>query len=348
MKKNQLRGYVKLDAKRFFPQPSGRVVTCFLENYFEKYLDYNFTAEKENELDLVSQGSKDWKLVLKDFWSDFSNSVESTLELSNTQVYDYINEAMEIYLFPQDKKIKEEKPNLCPKCKSSTLSIKMRKNGSGPFVACASHPNCNYIRSNVFPDEESQDTLIEDKVLGKNTNNIEVLLKKGPYGPYVQLGNDTDKKDKVRRASIPKSFKTDDISLEIAIKLLALPRDIGLHPETGEMIIANNGRYGPYLKYNNTFYSIPKDEDPLTIGINRAVDILSKPKKKSARTTVKPLKIIGKHPKDNEEILLYKGKYGFYLKYKNINYGLPKSVNSEELSVEDSLKVIIKKNKGSS
>ena len=255
---------------------------------------------------------------------------------------------MRIYLFPQDKEIKEEKPNLCPKCKSSTLSIKMRKNGSGPFVACASHPNCNYIRSNVFPDEESQDTLIEDKVLGKNTNNIEVLLKKGPYGPYVQLGNDIDKKDKVRRASIPKNFKTDDISLEIAIKLLALPRDIGLHPETGEMIIANNGRYGPYLKYNNTFYSIPKDEDPLTIGINRAVDILSKPKKKSARTAVKPLKIIGKHPKDKEEILLYKGKYGFYLKYKNINYGLPKSVNSEELSVEDSLKVIIKKNKGSS
>jgi DNA topoisomerase I len=347
MKKNQLRGYVKLDTKRFFPQPSGRVVTCFLENYFEKYLDYNFTAEKENELDLVSQGSKDWKLVLKDFWNDFSNSVESTLKLSNTQVYDYINDSMKLYLFPENKEKKLDKPNLCPKCKSSNLSIKMRKNGSGPFVACASHPDCNYIRSNVFPNEEPEDTLIEDRKLGKNENNLDVTLKKGPYGPYVQLGNDATEKNKIKRASIPKSLNIDEVNIEVALKLLALPREVGNHPETGEIIIANNGRYGPYLKYNNTFYSM-KDEDPLTIGINRAVDILSKPKKKNNRAAVKPLKVIGKHPKDNEDISLFKGKYGFYIKYKNINYGLPKSINSEEMSLDDSLKLIKKKSKGSS
>ena len=191
------------------------------------------------------------------------------------------------------------------------------------------------------------DTLVEDRKLGKNENNLDVTLKKGPYGPYVQLGNDATEKNKIKRASIPKSLNIDEINIEVALKLLALPREVGNHPETGEIIIANNGRYGPYLKYNNTFYSM-KDEDPLTIGINRAVDILSKPKKKNNRTAVKPLKVIGKHPKDNEDISLFKGKYGFYIKYKNINYSLPKSINSEEMSLDDSLKLIKKKSKGSS
>ena len=337
MKKNQLRGYVRLEAKRFFPQPSGRVVTCFLDNYFKKYLDYNFTAKKEDELDLVSQGEKDWKAVLKEFWHDFNESVESTLKLSNTNVYDYINEAMKEYLFPS------KEGNVCPCKKKSYLSIKMRKNGSGPFVACSSYPECDYIRSEVFPDESSEEDLLENKILGTD-NNIEVLLKKGPYGPYVQLGDDKLDKKSIKRASIPKNINVNDVDLSLAKKLLALPREVGLHPETGELIIANNGRYGPYLKYNGVFYSIPKGESPLTIGINRAIDILSKPKKNNTRT-VKPLKELGKHPDDNENISLYKGKYGLYLKYKGINFGLPKSSNQEDISFKDALDIIRKKNK---
>ena len=336
MKKNQLRGYVSLNSKRFFPQPSGRIVTCFLENYFEKYMDYNFTAKKEDELDLVSQGEKDWKLVLHDFWYDFNNSVEDTLKLSNTNVYDYINEAMKEFLFPY------KHGNICP-CKKSNLSIKMRKNGSGPFVACTSYPECDYIRSQVFPDENTEDPIIENRVLGKD-NNIEVLLKKGPYGPYVQYGSDNEDKKNLKRASIPKNIDVNDIDLSLAKKLLALPREVGKHPETGDLIIANNGRYGPYLKYNGSFYSIPKDENPLTIGINRAVDILSKPKKNTNRT-VKPLKELGNHPDDKEKISLYKGKYGLYFKYKGLNFGLPKTVDSDKITINDIVNIINSKKK---
>ena len=336
MKKNQLRGYVSLNSKRFFPQPSGRIVTCFLENYFEKYLDYNFTAKKEDELDLVSQGEKDWKLVLHDFWYDFNNSVEDTLKLSNTNVYDYINEAMKEFLFPY------KHGNICP-CKKSNLSIKMRKNGSGPFVACTSYPECDYIRSQVFPDENTEDPIIENRVLGKD-NNIEVLLKKGPYGPYVQYGSDNEEKKNLKRASIPKNIDVNDIDLSLAKKLLALPREVGKHPETGDLIIANNGRYGPYLKYNGSFYSIPKDENPLTIGINRAVDILSKPKKNTNRT-VKPFKELGNHPDDKEKISLYKGKYGLYFKYKGLNFGLPKTVDSDKITINDIVNIINSKKK---
>ena len=336
MKKNQLRGYVSLNSKRFFPQPSGRIVTCFLENYFEKYLDYNFTAKKEDELDLVSQGEKDWKSVLHDFWYDFNNSVEDTLKLSNTNVYDYINEAMKEFLFPY------KHGNICP-CKKSNLSIKMRKNGSGPFVACTSYPECDYIRSQVFPDENTEDPIIENRVLGKD-NNIEVLLKKGPYGPYVQYGSDNEDKKNLKRASIPKNIDVNDIDLSLAKKLLALPREVGKHPETGDLIIANNGRYGPYLKYNGSFYSIPKDENPLTIGINRAVDILSKPKKNTNRT-VKPFKELGNHPDDKEKISLYKGKYGLYFKYKGLNFGLPKTVDSDKITINDIVNIINSKKK---
>ena len=336
MKKNQLRGYVSLNSKRFFPQPSGRIVTCFLENYFEKYLDYNFTAKKEDELDLVSQGEKDWKSVLHDFWYDFNNSVEDTLKLSNTNVYDYINEAMKEFLFPY------KHGNICP-CKKSNLSIKMRKNGSGPFVACTSYPECDYIRSQVFPDENTEDPIIENRVLGKD-NNIEVLLKKGPYGPYVQYGSDNEEKKNLKRASIPKNIDVNDVDLSLAKKLLALPREVGKHPETGDLIIANNGRYGPYLKYNGSFYSIPKDENPLTIGINRAVDILSKPKKNTNRT-VKPIKELGNHPDDKEKISLYKGKYGLYFKYKGLNFGLPKTVDSDKITINDIVNIINSKKK---
>ena len=189
--------------------------------------------------------------------------------------------------------------------------------------------------------------MIEDIVLGKDDNNFEIILKKGPYGPYVQLGNNNQNKEKLRRASIPKNIDIKDIDIHLAKKLLELPREVGNHPDTGQLIIANNGRYGPYLKYNNTFYSIPKGEDPITIGINRAVDILSKPKKNTKRSP-KALKIIGKHPIDKEEISLFEGKYGFYIKYKNINFSLPKNIDALQLSIEDSLEVIKKKNKGKS
>ncbi|MAH89078.1 MAG: DNA topoisomerase I [Pelagibacterales bacterium] len=334
MKKNQLRGYVSLNAKRFFPQPSGRIVTCFLSNYFKRYLDYNFTAEKENELDLVSQGEKKWQSVLSEFWNDFNNSVESTVKLSNTNVYDYINEAMKEYLFPN------KNGNICP-CKKASLSIKMRKNGTGPFVACTKYPECDYIRSEVFPSDDSEEIIIDNKILGKD-NDVEVLLKKGPYGPYVQLGLDKEDKKSLKRASIPKNIDVKDVDLSLAKKLLALPREVGIHPETGEIIIANNGRYGPYLKYKNIFYSIPKNESPLTIGINRAIDILSKPKKSSNRT-IKPIKDLGKHPDDKETIALFKGKYGLYVKYKGVNFGLPKSIDISEVTLKEAIEIIKKK-----
>ncbi len=338
MEKNQKRGYVKLVSKRFHPQPSGRIVASFLNHYFNQYMDYNFTANKENELDLVSKGEKEWKSLLTDFWEDFNNKVQNTLKLSNTEVYDYINEAMKNYLFPG--KNKEDTKKNCPKCKAAHLSIKMRKNGTGPFVACTSHPECDYIRSEVFPGNNEEDKIIEDKVLGKNKDNIPILLKKGPYGPYVQLGTENGKKAK--RSSIPKNLDVNEVNLEKAINLLMLPRDIGNHPDTGLPIQSNFGRYGPYIKYDNIFYSMPKDEDPLKIGLNRAMEILSKPKKNNRRSP-KPVRTIGKEPKSNTDINLYEGKYGFYIKFNSLNYSIPKNFKAEDLTLEEAINIIQKK-----
>ena len=223
----------------------------------------------------------------------------------------------------------------------------MRKNGTGPFVACTSHPECDFIRSQVFPSENEKEELIEDKILGKDENNQEIILKKGPYGPYVQLGSKSDNKEKIKRASVPKSLNLIEIDISVAKKLLELPREVGNHPETGKPIVANNGRYGPYIKYDNVFYSLPKDESPLTVGINRAIDIIATPKKRS-RQKANALKVIGKHPKGNEEISLYKGRFGYYLKSKNINYSISKTIDIEKLSIEDAIKIIDKKNKGNS
>ncbi len=344
MKKNQERGYVSLKSKRFFPQPSGRIVASFLDNYFNKYMNYNFTAEKEDELDLIANGSKQWKDALNDFWGDFNEKVQSTLKLSNSEVYDYVNDNMKDYLFPVKKET--ENGRVCPKCKTSLLSIKMRKNGTGPFVACTSHPECDFIRSQVFPADDQPEELIEDKILGSNEEGTLIILKKGPYGPYVQLGSDNKEKKNIKRSSIPKNIDINNISLEYATKLLSLPREVGPHPETGETIFANYGRYGPYLQYNKEFFSLPKGEDPLNIGINRAIDILSQPKKRRKSNQSNSIKSIGVYEKFKSKVELFKGRFGFYIKCNNKNYSLPKSYSDpESLTLKDAITVIEKKNK---
>ena len=344
MKKNQERGYVSLKSKRFFPQPSGRIVASFLDNYFNKYMNYNFTAEKEDELDLIANGSKHWKDALNEFWGDFNEKVQNTLKLSNSEVYDYVNDNMKDYLFPAKKE--NENSRVCPKCKTSTLSIKMRKNGTGPFVACTSHPECDYIRSQVFPTDDQPEELVEDKILGTNEEGTPIILKKGPYGPYVQLGNDIKDKKKIKRSSIPKNTDLSDVTIEYATKLLSLPREVGPHPETGATIFANYGRYGPYLQYNKEFYSIPKGEDPLSIGINRAVDILSQPKKRRSTSRSSAIKSLGVYEKLKSRIELFKGKFGFYIKCNDKNYSLPKNYeNPESLTLKDAIAVIEKKTK---
>ena len=344
MKKNQERGYVSLKSKRFFPQPSGRIVATFLDNYFGKYMNYNFTAEKEDELDLIANGNKQWKDALNEFWEDFNEKVQSTLKLSNSEVYDYVNDKMKDYLFPIKKD--SENSRVCPKCKTSNLSIKMRKNGTGPFVACTSHPDCDFIRSQVFPTDDQPQELVEDKILGSNDEGTPIILKKGPYGPYVQLGNDNKDKKSIKRSSIPKNTDLSNVTLEYAIELLSLPREIGSHPETGLPIFANYGRYGPYLQYNKEFFSLPKGEDPLIIGINRAVDILSQPKKRRNSIKTNSIKSIGIYEKHKSRVELYKGRFGFYIKCNNKNYSLPKSYsNPESMSLKDAITIIEKKTK---
>ena len=340
MKKNKERGYVTLKSKRFFPEPSGRIVASFLDNYFNKYMNYNFTAEKEDELDLIANGSKQWKDALNDFWGDFNEKVQSTLKLSNSEVYDYVNVNMKDYIFPS------KEGNTCP-CKKSTLSIKMRKNGSGPFVACTNYPECDYIRSQVFPTDDQPEELLEDKVLGTNEEDVPIILKKGPFGPYVQLGDNIKDKKKIKRSSIPKNIDISNVTLEYATQLLSLPREVGLHPETGNPILANYGRYGPYLQYNKEFFSLPKGEDPLNIGINRAIDILSKPKKRrNSSKTTNAIKSLGVYEKLKSKVELFKGRFGFYIKCSNKNYSLPKSyTDPESISIEDAISIIEKKTK---
>ncbi len=280
----QDRKYVRLDKKRFFPEDRGRLVTAFLEKFFTRYVDYDFTANLEEELDAIADGQVKWKDALRQFWKDFSKAVEETKPLTITQVIDHLNEELGPHFFPPVEGGGD--PRLCPACSKGQLSLKLGKFGA--FVGCSDYPECRYTRPLVVPDDgEGGDATGEDaaalaalsnapKMLGLDpVSGKEVSLRRGPYGPYVQIDEAEGAKDKPKRQGVPKGVKIDEVTLESALKLLELPREVGLHPQTGEMIKAGIGRFGPFLLHQKTYTSIPKSDDVLTIGINRSVDLIA-------------------------------------------------------------------------
>ncbi|OIN86306.1 MAG: DNA topoisomerase I [Alphaproteobacteria bacterium CG1_02_46_17] len=290
----QDRNYVTIDKRRFIPGDRGRLVTSFLKKFFEKYVDYDFTANLEDELDAISSGHVLWKEALRQFWVGFKAAVDDTKDLTITLVLDALDEELGPHFFPVTKENPD--PRKCPACEAGRLSLKVGKYGA--FIGCSNYPDCKHTRPLVVQTGEALEDANsgaalgnEPKILGNDPGTGRtVSLRKGPYGPYVQIDvpeDSTDKKDKPKRQGIPRGLPLDQVTLESALSLLALPRLIGTHPETGEKIEAGIGRFGPYIKYQNRFKSIPKDEDVLTIGMNRAVELCAQIGEKKVRPVKK-------------------------------------------------------------
>ncbi len=290
----QDRDYVRLDKRRFIPEDRGRIVTTFLIKFFERYVDYDFTANMEDELDAISAGHVGWKDALKDFWTGFIKVVEETKELTITQVIDHLNEELGPHFFPKTEDGKD--PRVCQACDGGELSLKLGKFGA--FIGCSNYPDCKFTKPLVAPNDNDTDSAEdgaaanlanEPKELGKDPETGRLItLRRGPYGPYVQLDlpEDAKKKEKPKRQGLPRGTRVEDVDLNAAVKLLSLPRLVGKHPETGDTIEAGIGRYGPYLKYQGKFKSLPKGDDVLSVGMNRAVELLAqaaenKPAKKA-------------------------------------------------------------------
>lgn len=336
------RGYVRLDQKRLIPEDKGRLVTAFLENFFSRYVEYDFTAGLEEKLDVISDGKLDWKAFLREFWQQFAADIEGTKDLRVSQVLDALNEALEKHVFPsQDAEGNAvEQPRLCPLCKEGELSIKVGKFGA--FVGCSRHPECKYTRQ--FSTEGGDAAVInpDGNELGLHPDTGEmILLKSGRFGPYVEMANG----EKPKRASLTKADKDnlDTFTLDRAVELLMLPREIGPHPEDGEMILANFGRFGPYVQHGKTYANLKDPRDVFTIGLNHAVALIADKRARAAagggRGGAAALRTLGDHP-DGGAIEVFAGRYGPYVKWEKVNATLPKDIAPEAVTLEQALELV--------
>ncbi len=328
----QDRDYVVLDKRRFVPQDRGRLVTAFLTSFFKRYVEYGFTAALEEQLDDISGGRIAWKAVLRQFWEAFHAAIEETKGLRIAEVIDALDEDLGPHFFPLDPAAPEVDPRLCPSCKSGRLGLRIAKNGG--FIGCSGYPDCRYTRPLAVPgagDEAAQALLVEPKELGQDPDSGEpVTLRKGPFGFYVQLGAAKDG-EKPKRCSLPRQLSPDDLTLDRALALLALPREIGRHPEGGEAITAGIGRYGPYIKHGKRYCSLKGDDDVLSIGLNRAVAVLAETPPRGGAAAGTP---IGEHPSDGRPVTLHSGRYGPYVKHGRLIASLPKGTAMGEATLE--------------
>jgi DNA topoisomerase-1 len=342
----QERDYVRKDANRLIPQDKGRLVTAFLTNYFPRYLDYDFTADLESDLDKVTTGDEDWQALLARFWRDFSAALGETEGLRITEVLEKINEVLEPHLFPVTAE--DPEPRRCKACGTGRLSLRTARSG-GAFIGCSNYPECRYTRPLAGEAEGGEAAGPDGKLLGHDPNGAAVTLRVGPYGLYVQLGEATAETPKPKRASIPKGMDPATVDLDRALAMLALPRVIGPHPEDGQTIEASIGRFGPYLKHGSVYANLKDPEEVLTIGMNRAVEVLAQ---KAARgpgrggaAAVKPLRELGEHP-GGGAVGVYAGRYGPYVKWDKVNATLPKEIAPESVTLEQALELIAAKGPG--
>ncbi len=324
----QDRDYVRLEKRRFLPEDRGRLVTAFLTSFFERYVEYNFTADLENQLDEVSGGRIDWKELLRRFWQDFSTAVAGTKDLTIKSVLEALDAELGRHFFPDDGGGRD--PRLCPVCNAGRLSLKLGRFGA--FVGCSNYPECRYTRAFGVNGGDAESEAVADAVLGPDPESgRNVAVKKGPYGFYIQLG-EAENGEKPKRVAVPRGLKPADISLATALGLLSLPRTIGAHPESGEPITAGIGRFGPYIKHGSSYVSLAADDDVLSIGLNRAVSLLAEAKT-GTRRGPQLLREIGPHP-DGGIIGLYRGRYGPYVSHDGVHASLPKSANPDKFSLE--------------
>jgi DNA topoisomerase-1 len=336
----QDRDYVRLEKRRFVPEDRGRVVTSFLENFFGRYVEYGFTADLEDQLDQISAGTIPWRKVLDDFWRAFRAAVEETAHLRVKDVLDALDKALGPHLFPMQADGRD--PRICPACADGRLNLKLGK--FGPFIGCVNYPECRYTRPLAGDGGDDSAGSIGPKELGADPESgLMVSLRKGPYGHYLQLGgaNGEDKTAKPKRVSLPPGLPPDLLDLERAVQLLALPREIGLHPESGKPVQAGIGRFGPYIRHERTFKSLPKDEDVLVIGLNRALTLLAERAARGGGV----LRELGLHPEDGAPVALRAGRYGPYVQHNRTNATLAKGTDPESLTLEAALALLAERAK---
>tara|TARA_B100000035_G_scaffold270314_1_gene244581 strand:+ start:5696 stop:8272 length:2577 start_codon:yes stop_codon:yes gene_type:complete len=330
----KMRNYVEVEKNRFVPEDRAILITGFLKGFFSKYVDYEFTAEMEESLDEITSGTINWKEFLDKFWKNFSSNIGEVTDLRITNVLDHLNESLKNHIFIEadGKDITRE----CPTC-SGQLSLKVSRFGA--FVGCSNYPECKFTRP-ISPKKIKE--VVEDKVLGiDDETKKEIKLLSGRFGPYIQLG-DNDQKEKPKRASIPKGIPAAEIDLAKANYLLSLPREIGPHPESGEMITINYGRYGGYLSCADKNASLEDISEFFEIGINRAVSLLANAKPGRLKSSSE-IKTLGDHPEDKKPIKVMKGKFGPYIKYKSINATIPDQYDPETISMDEALDLIERK-----
>ncbi len=332
------REYVRKDKNRLIPEDKGRLVTAFLTNYFRKYVEYDFTADLETELDDVSAGDRDYKDVLTRFWRDFSAAIAETADLRIGEVLTKIDEFLAPHLYP----LREDgsDPRICQVCGTGRLHLKTSRSG-GAFIGCGNYPECRYTRPISGGEDQGG---VDGKVLGEDAEGHPISIRTGRFGQYVQRGEATEAQPKPDRASLPKGWSAESLTLERALELLSLPRQVGLHPEDGLPVEAAIGRFGPYVKHGSVYANIPDVEEVFTIGMNRAVEVLAQKAagRRGGAAPAGPLKVLGEHP-DGGEVQVMPGKYGPYVKWGKVNATLPKDMDPEAVTLDEALVLVAEK-----
>ncbi|PTE14259.1 type I DNA topoisomerase [Pseudogemmobacter blasticus] len=333
------REYVRKDKNRLIPEDKGRLVTAFLANFFHRYVEYDFTADLETQLDDVSAGERDYKDVLARFWRDFSAAVAETADLRISEVLGKIDDFLSPHLYPP--RADGGDPRACPTCGTGRLHLKTARSG-GAFIGCGNYPECRYTRP-LAGDSES--VASDGRILGQDENGNEISLRAGRFGPYVQRGEATAEQPKPDRSSLPKGWSPDSLTLERALALLSLPRLVGAHPEDGQPVETAIGRFGPFVKHGATYANLPDVEEVFTLGMNRAVEVLAQKRSRGPRAgaaAAGPLKVLGDHPSGGE-VQVMPGRYGPYVKWDKVNATLPKDLAPEAVTLEEALALIAEK-----
>jgi len=346
------RNYVEQINKRFHPTDRGKLISAFLEKLFTKYVDYNFTADLENQLDDITSGNVKWDKVLENFWKDFYANVTSVKEKRTREVLDLLNDSLGELIFDIDKDNHIDRK--CKICSDGVLSLKNSFRG-GAFIGCSNYPECKFTRPLSKSKAAAQSNLAEPKLIGQNQFGKDIFLKNGRFGPYLQYEKEIEanteiKKKKgrkkildnnVKNVSIPKGLNIDDVNLDKANFLCSLPRTLGQNPETGKDIILNVGRFGPYLKSENKSARIENVDEIFSIGLNRAITLIAEAK--PGRMSSSVIKDLGEHPEDKKPVKIMKGQYGPYIKYKSLNATIPEEKDPSEITMDDALILIEKR-----
>ena len=353
------RGYAEILNKRFFPTDRGKLISAFLEKLFSKYVDYNFTAGLEDQLDEITTGKESWIKVLELFWKDFNNNVSEVKEKRTREVLDLLNDSLGELIFDKDNEGNVVRK--CQLCSSGTLSLKNSFRG-GAFIGCSNYPECKFTRPLSKAKAAAQAQLAEPKFIGKHENGNDIYLKNGRFGPYLQyekipsdleVEKNSKKKKKTKKlksdvnellknVSIPKGLELESINLEKAQFLCSLPKSLGINPDNQKDITLNVGRFGPYLKCENKSARIENVEEIFSIGLNRAITLIAEAK--PGRMSSSMIKDLGEHPEDKKPVRVMKGQYGPYIKYKSLNATIPEEKDPTELTMEEAL-ILIEKRK---